>query len=262
MPITLKSGMKGQTVTLLQQRLREHGFGIKVDGLFGPNTEAAVQSFQAAHNINPDGVVGTLTWNLLLSIDSIMLPMRTLLELRKDLIQQVPKDVPATVFAVLQAAISKAGCREFPSGSNTGPEIEEITGKAPSPYYEYWKVKATGMPPWCALFVSWALKTGTKADTWTDIPFGNWFGGVAQIEAWTTANHRWTEQPLPGCIFTISREGASSDPAQAPSAGHTGFVVAVLQQGTEILTIEGNVSNQVASHRRKVSDCRGFIQWW
>jgi peptidoglycan hydrolase-like protein with peptidoglycan-binding domain len=44
-------------VQLLQQALG----GVKVDGVFGPETEAAVRSFQAREGLSVDGVVGPLT---------------------------------------------------------------------------------------------------------------------------------------------------------------------------------------------------------
>lgn len=52
----LKLGSKGPEVELIQQRLK-----IKVDGDFGPKTEAAVKSFQLEHQLAPDGIVGPLT---------------------------------------------------------------------------------------------------------------------------------------------------------------------------------------------------------
>ena len=53
----LSYGSEGRQVQLLQQALG----GIKVDGIFGPETEAAVRSFQASRGLTVDGVVGPLT---------------------------------------------------------------------------------------------------------------------------------------------------------------------------------------------------------
>jgi len=55
--IVLTNGSEGRQVQLLQQALG----GIKVDGIFGPETEAAVRSFQASHGLTVDGIVGPLT---------------------------------------------------------------------------------------------------------------------------------------------------------------------------------------------------------
>jgi peptidoglycan hydrolase-like protein with peptidoglycan-binding domain len=55
--ISLSAGSEGRQVELLQRALG----GIKVDGIFGPETEAAVRTFQASAGLTVDGVVGPLT---------------------------------------------------------------------------------------------------------------------------------------------------------------------------------------------------------
>jgi peptidoglycan hydrolase-like protein with peptidoglycan-binding domain len=54
--IVLSSGTEGRQVQLLQAAL-----GIKVDGIFGPETEEAVRNFQASKGLTVDGVAGPLT---------------------------------------------------------------------------------------------------------------------------------------------------------------------------------------------------------
>jgi peptidoglycan hydrolase-like protein with peptidoglycan-binding domain len=54
--IVLSSGSEGRQVRLLQAAL-----GIAVDGIFGPQTEAAVKQFQASRGLVVDGVVGPAT---------------------------------------------------------------------------------------------------------------------------------------------------------------------------------------------------------
>jgi peptidoglycan hydrolase-like protein with peptidoglycan-binding domain len=55
--VELSEGDEGRQVELLQQAL-----GIGADGVFGPETEEAVQHFQAQHGLTIDGVVGSQTW--------------------------------------------------------------------------------------------------------------------------------------------------------------------------------------------------------
>jgi peptidoglycan hydrolase-like protein with peptidoglycan-binding domain len=52
-------------VTSLQTLLTERDFPVDADGLFGPGTALAVQAFQRAHDLDPDGIVGPLTWAML-----------------------------------------------------------------------------------------------------------------------------------------------------------------------------------------------------
>ncbi len=54
--ITLENGEEGRQVRLLQ-----HALGIHEDGVFGPETEAAVRAFQASHGLEVDGIVGPKT---------------------------------------------------------------------------------------------------------------------------------------------------------------------------------------------------------
>jgi peptidoglycan hydrolase-like protein with peptidoglycan-binding domain len=60
-PADIAEGENDGCVTKLQQLLNSHGANIGVDGSFGPSTLAAVQSFQSAHGLSADGVVGPNT---------------------------------------------------------------------------------------------------------------------------------------------------------------------------------------------------------
>jgi peptidoglycan hydrolase-like protein with peptidoglycan-binding domain len=57
-----KNGSTGEPVRSLQYLLRAHGSTIAVDGTFGSQTQAAVETFQRSHNLSVDGVVGNHTW--------------------------------------------------------------------------------------------------------------------------------------------------------------------------------------------------------
>lgn len=65
-PPTLRRGSVGDAVLRLQRLLNFHEFLIGVDGVFGEQTEHAVRDYQAAHNLDVDGVVGPHTWAMLI----------------------------------------------------------------------------------------------------------------------------------------------------------------------------------------------------
>jgi hypothetical protein len=64
-PGTTKLGASGDAVRQLQQRLRDRGWNVSVDGTFGPATDKLVRSFQQDKRLEDDGVVGPKTWEAL-----------------------------------------------------------------------------------------------------------------------------------------------------------------------------------------------------
>jgi len=277
----IKMGASGSAVLFLQQRLNAKGFSVDEDGAFGPQTDRAVRQFQASCNLVVDGWVGDKTWAHLLAEGVVRTPERVVDEQIEDLSATARRAVGLSTLpmqserlAVLLAGISELGKQEQPVGSNGGPEIAHIVepmggdGLMPSDYAAHWSWAdaPSKLPPWCGIFVSYCLLTGLEARGWSEIPFGDWFGGAQQIEDWGKARgtfHRATaDRPAPaGTIFSMGRGGSGSDSGGATArAGHVGLVV--VDDGTHVVTIEGNVSNGVRSYRRKKDSLRGFIDWW
>lgn len=64
---TVRRGSKGFAVRLAQGLVVAGGWNIKVDGDFGPATQAAVRAFQRAKKISDDAVVGPITWGRLVN---------------------------------------------------------------------------------------------------------------------------------------------------------------------------------------------------
>jgi peptidoglycan hydrolase-like protein with peptidoglycan-binding domain len=63
----IRSGSTGNDVRRLQRLLvmmKSLSFD-EIDGVFGPNTDAAVRDFQSGAGLTVDGIVGPQTWNAL-----------------------------------------------------------------------------------------------------------------------------------------------------------------------------------------------------
>ena len=68
---TIKLGLKGEDVKLLQKKLKKLGFKdssgkeLVCDGVFGKNTEYALKNFQKKMSLVTDGIAGPKTWHKL-----------------------------------------------------------------------------------------------------------------------------------------------------------------------------------------------------
>jgi peptidoglycan hydrolase-like protein with peptidoglycan-binding domain len=71
--VIVRRGSRGQAVRGVQEEFQFRNLsgdpsqGVQIDGIFGPQTEAAVRDFQDALGIAVDGVVGPITWRALVS---------------------------------------------------------------------------------------------------------------------------------------------------------------------------------------------------
>ena len=65
---TIRQGSQGEAVRELQLLLTALGFNTgSTSGIFGPMTDAAVRTFQRNNNLTVDGIVGPITWGVLLN---------------------------------------------------------------------------------------------------------------------------------------------------------------------------------------------------
>ena len=66
-PRMIDKSMSGTDVAVLQAILTARGcYTAPLDGLFGDALDAAVRKFQREHDLDPDGIVGPITWKELL----------------------------------------------------------------------------------------------------------------------------------------------------------------------------------------------------
>ena len=68
-PRMIDKSMSGKDVTVLQAILDARGYKTETDGVIGEATDQAIRQFQREHDLDPDGVVGPLTWRKILSME-------------------------------------------------------------------------------------------------------------------------------------------------------------------------------------------------
>lgn len=259
---TLKRGDIGPSVNEVQQAINRRGFGpLTVDGDFGAGTERAVEQFQMAHDLEADGIVGPKTWAELLVEGRRNPSPKVMVEAQQELLEIVAGlPIDQRRADVLRSAIADLGKKESPKGDNEGPEINHLVAG----YRAYWKYEAEKAPAWCAMACSSWIRIGLKLaqGNWKPTPMRHFFGGATQWMKWGQAQGTWSQSPQPGDVFVMLREASGSDTGGSAGAGHAGMVIEVLEGGTKVRTIEGNVSDSVVSMVRKVSDLKGFVSWW
>lgn len=260
---SIRRGAKGPRVSLLQGWLCKAGVAVTIDGDFGANTEAAVRRFQANHRLSSDGIVGEQTWQALAHIEGgacADIYRRARGEMHGS--DSVGFEVPPRD-AMIYAACKCIGAPETPTGSNRGPVIDMFTAG--------WYGPATqarlGAPPWCALFVSWAVLHGYED---FGVVGGRQAAALALEEAakakrgqgvWIPRVGMLDTENVTGTIFTMNRSGSGSDASTTSAAGHTGFVLARdPKDPAYVLTVEGNLGDMVQTSRRKITTLRGFIR--
>ncbi|NJR58031.1 MAG: hypothetical protein HC769_03720 [Cyanobacteria bacterium CRU_2_1] len=89
----LSSGDSGKKVRDLQTRLREHGYTLLVNGIFSEETTIAVMDFQQKHGLPVDGLVGLMTWVVLIEATPLPVHFAHLAEICKAYMQ--PNQVKA-----------------------------------------------------------------------------------------------------------------------------------------------------------------------
>ncbi len=63
--VVLRYGSTGDCVRVAQMILNFHGYGLAVDGFYGPATTSAIRDVQAKNGLVVDGIVGQNTWIVL-----------------------------------------------------------------------------------------------------------------------------------------------------------------------------------------------------
>ncbi len=201
----------------VQEWLILHGFGVSVDGVYGPATQRAVREFQEKNSLPADGVVDSATF------DALVAPL-----------QRVLSPLPAApTFGAMMVAYARQHLTEHPlevGGQNRGPWVRLYMEGNEG---EQWA--------WCAGFVSFIMRQA--ADTLqTSLPVTPTFscdelasrarkGGIFIPGADLTNP---PSQLSPGSIF-IHRTASAE-------WSHTGIVVE--SQPETFVTMEGNTNDE------------------
>lgn len=227
--------MTGPDVLAVQRQLTNLGYSPgELDADYGPTVVAAVQRFQSASKLTPDGIVGDETWGALMATS----PAAT-----------QPMQLSAVGTQALVESIKHLGLTESPPGSNR------------TMFGEWYGVDGVA---WCNIFVSYCFSVGAKytiCDGFkgAGVKVGKGCAYVPTTEAWLRATGLWVgrTEPLPGDIAIYNWDGKG-----IPE--HIGIVEASLGNG-QFTAIEGNTSvgndsngGAVMRRTRKIVQVDGF----
>jgi peptidoglycan hydrolase-like protein with peptidoglycan-binding domain len=242
----IKNGELDKTIVrAVQKQLNDKGYGPldTTSGNFGPKTISAVKLFQSQNTdqngnlLNPDGVLGAITWAILFGPTS------------------VPQDVvikKKLAERAVDIAVSQLGVREI-GGANCGPEVEMF-------------LRSVGLGKgfsWCMAFVYWSFDKAAKELGQTNPLVKT--GGV--LKGWNGATCTKILAKDSKANPSLVKAGQIFIMDHGGGFGHTGIVKSV--NGGFITTIEGNTNNNhsregigVFELTRKIKDVnKGFLQY-
>ncbi|MBC8130692.1 MAG: TIGR02594 family protein [Rhizobiaceae bacterium] len=237
MSIILRQGSEGEAVKRLQRLLRSALIpprAIDVDGGFGPDTDAAVRSFQRQCALKVDGIVGPQTWGRLGQLSS-KVPSNS------DNVAAPNGPTPGSTAANtsgganagsgaqrrhwMEIARLELGVSEQSVGNSHNARIVE--------YHATTTLAArTDEVAWCASFVNWVVEEG-----------GYKGRGSARARDWLTWG-RGVDNPEFGAVTVIQAKAGGLDQATGSSSGfHVAFYVSSTEASLRLLG--GNQSDQV-----------------
>jgi len=237
---TLRKGMIGDDVKKYQQKLKDLGYVLDVDGEYGNETEQVVINFQRYNGIGQTGEIGPQTSGAILAAKV--------------------ENRPSGSGAMAAAALAEKDGRRSLVWSSEQSEAEKYLATVRAAIGQ-----RSGRFSWCGAFVYWCFKQAGVA-----IPVAFSTGYTAAYcpgwEAWAKAKGYLlpaNATPRRGDIVLFNWDGDSY-------ADHIGIVIGYYG-GSVIATAEGNTSNTVSGSQtngnstaikeRSLSLVRGFIRF-
>ncbi len=228
MPATVRRGDSGPDVTTLQSLLNRQVSpvpSLPTSGAFDAETERLVLRFQESRRLEPDGVVGRVTWRALTRSPR----SRTAAD---DESVPVVDDAPWLVIAA-----AEIGQREIVGVRHNARIIE---------YHRTTGLRATtDEVPWCASFVNWCVREAGLRGSNSALA-SSWL-------SWGVAS----SAPRAGAVTVIYNAGAANS-ALSRTGNHVGFLLR--QTDEHFVLLGGNQSNRVrvSSFARAQWALRGF----
>src|SRR5262245_11528395 len=182
----LSIGSSGPSVRALQERLVAAGAAIGIDGLFGPLTREAVQTFQESVGLTADGIVGPRTWqaldadtaavptgrtrkaaylSLLAKLQTAISGLHTLSVSRPVGPTSSAHPTPAPGLGFTEEDESQDGLRSFTEAAEEAwgiatPAAEEAWGAVSETVEEAWGIATAGAEE------AWGAISGTAEEAW------------------------------------------------------------------------------------------------
>ena len=234
----IKIGDKGNNVKQIQNKLISLGYSCGPDGAdgdFGNNTKLALIKFQQDNNLSTTGIADENTYNKLMNA-----------------VIKTPSTNTDAIQQLLNIARSQIGYLEKQSND----QLDDFTANAGANNWTkyardlanagYYNGNKNGYA-WCDVFCDWCFYILTNKDS-----------NLAQQVQCQTGDYG------AGCIFSAQYYRAQGRYSKTPQVGdqiffgitgaeyHTGIVEQV--STTQVITIEGNTSEQVARRTYSIND--------
>jgi len=227
-----------------QQRMRDRGWSIGVDGCFGPESESVCRSFQAEKGLTVDGDVGPITWDA-----SWSAPVTD--DGGGGATPPPPTSTGKGASDALAWMASHRGLYESPDGSNCDSRSDGI--RAAQDRCVAMGSSGTWLrgEPWCGVWCANAMQAGGVDGLSYNLASCEWIesqakAGAAPFRGWTTDSSK----VAPGDLVILFEHGQ-----------HVGMVRAI---GSSNLDVdEGNTSDTSALRTRSKSDAHGYalVRW-